>query len=145
MSFPNYPEKHEFDSIFNAEDIVAYRKRLGRMPDIKTPFGALFCLDRGLPEQMRWHIPVETDLAVYFGRCLGAFVLGIDIMGFLGAFYPGRQQVIFEVLYFVSVSMIAVHAYGAWRRIQPATETAEIAFYALLLLLTVLFQPVFAG
>ena len=59
MSFPNYPEKHEFDSIFNAEDIVAYRKRLGRMPDIKTPFGALFCLDRGLPEQMRWHIPVR--------------------------------------------------------------------------------------
>ncbi len=94
---------------------------------------------------MRWRIPVETDLAVYFGRCLGAFVLGIDIMGFLGAFYPGRQQVIFEVLYFVSVSMIAVHAYGAWRKIQPATETAEIAFYALLLLLTVLFQPIIAG
>ena len=94
---------------------------------------------------MRWRIPEETDLTVYFGRCLGALVLGVDAMGFLGAFYPARQQVIFEVLYFVSVSMIAVHAYGAWRRIQPATETAEIAFYALLLLLTVMFQPVVAG
>jgi len=62
-------------------------------------------------------------------------------MGFLGAFYLERQQAIFEVLYFVSISMIAVHVYGAWRRIQPITETIEIAFYALLLLLTLLFQP----
>ena len=59
MSFPNYPDKHEFEPILSAEDIVAYRKRLGRMPDIAFPFGALFCLDRGLPERMRWHIPVK--------------------------------------------------------------------------------------
>ena len=91
---------------------------------------------------MRWKIPEETDLAVYFGRCLGAFVVGVDAMGFLGAFYPQRQQAIFEVLYFVSISMIAVHLYGAWRRIQPMTETLEIAFYAMMLLLTVLFQPI---
>ncbi|MEI7538173.1 MAG: hypothetical protein WCJ76_13220 [Comamonadaceae bacterium] len=90
---------------------------------------------------MQWKIPEDTDLAVYFGRCLGAFVVGVDPMGFLGAFYPQRQQAIFEVLYFVSISMIAVHVYGAWRRIQPMTETIEIAFYALLLLLTLLFQP----
>ncbi len=90
---------------------------------------------------MQWKIPEDTDLAVYFGRCLGAFVVGVDLMGFLGAFYPQRQQAIFEVLYFVSISMIVVHVYGAWRRIQPMTETIEIAFYALLLLLTLLFQP----
>ncbi len=90
---------------------------------------------------MQWKIPEDTDLAVYFGRCLGAFVVGVDLMGFLGAFYPQRQQAIFEVLYFVSISMIMVHVYGAWRRIQPMTETIEIAFYALLLLLTLLFQP----
>ncbi len=90
---------------------------------------------------MQWKIPEDTDLAVYFGRCLGAFVVGVDLMGFLGAFYPQRQQAIFEVLYFVSISMIVVHVYGSWRRIQPMTETIEIAFYALLLLLTLLFQP----
>ena len=91
---------------------------------------------------MRWKIPEETDLAVYFGRCLGAFVVGVDAMGFLGAFYPQRQQAIFEVLYFVSISKIAVHLYGAWRRIQPRTDTLESAFYAMMLLLTVLFQPI---
>src|SRR5258706_14881990 len=58
MSFPNYPEKHKLESLLKAEDIVAYRGRLGRMPKI-VPDGALFCLERGLPHRMRWRIPVR--------------------------------------------------------------------------------------
>jgi len=41
-----------------AEELVAYRARLGRMPKVK-PEGVLFCLERGLPHRMRWRIPVE--------------------------------------------------------------------------------------
>jgi uridine phosphorylase len=59
VSFPNYPEKQDLETILSAEQIVAYRKRLGRMPGIPSPHGALFCLDRGLPERMRWRIPVR--------------------------------------------------------------------------------------
>jgi uridine phosphorylase len=59
MSFPNYPEKHKAESLLKAEDIVAYRRRLGRIPAIEPAHGALFCLERGLPERMRWHIPVR--------------------------------------------------------------------------------------
>jgi uridine phosphorylase len=58
MSFPNYPEKHTLGSILTAEDIVAYRGRLGRMPKI-SPRGALFCLERGLPHRLRWRFPVR--------------------------------------------------------------------------------------
>ncbi len=58
MSFPNYPKKHKLEPLFKAEDLVAYRERLGRMPKIK-PAGVLFCLERGLPHRMRWRIPVE--------------------------------------------------------------------------------------
>jgi uridine phosphorylase len=58
MSFPNYPDKHKIESILKAEDIVAYRGRLGRMPTI-NPHGALLCLERGLPHRMRWRIPVR--------------------------------------------------------------------------------------
>lgn len=58
MSFPNYPDKQKFDSLLTADDLVAYRARLGRMPKIK-PEGVLFCLERGLPHRMRWRIPVE--------------------------------------------------------------------------------------
>src|SRR5688500_14529988 len=58
MSFPNYSEKHKLEPLFKAEDLVAYRARLGRMPKVK-PDGVLFCLERGLPHRMRWRIPVE--------------------------------------------------------------------------------------
>jgi uridine phosphorylase len=58
VSFPNYPDKHNLASLLTAEDLVAYRARLGRMPKVK-PEGVLFCLERGLPHRMRWRIPVE--------------------------------------------------------------------------------------
>ena len=58
MNFPNYPDKHKLGSLLTADDLVAYRARLGRMPKVK-PEGVLFCLERGLPRRMRWRIPVE--------------------------------------------------------------------------------------
>ena len=58
VSFPNYPDKHKLSSLLTADDLVAYRARLGRMPKIK-PEGVLFCLERGLPHRMRWRIPVK--------------------------------------------------------------------------------------
>jgi uridine phosphorylase len=58
VSFPNYPDKHRFASLLTADELVAYRARLGRMPKV-IPEGALFCLERGLPHRMRWRIPVE--------------------------------------------------------------------------------------
>ena len=59
MSFPNHPEKHKYESLLKAEDIVAYRGRLGRMPKLSSPHGVLFCLERGLPHRMRWRVPVR--------------------------------------------------------------------------------------
>jgi uridine phosphorylase len=59
MSFPNRPGKHAEESLLKAEDIVAYRGRLGRMPDLHSPRGALFCLERGLPRRMRQRVPVR--------------------------------------------------------------------------------------
>lgn len=58
MSFPNYPDKHKLESLLTAEDLVAYRTRLRRMPNVK-PEGVLFCLERGLPRRMRWRIPIQ--------------------------------------------------------------------------------------
>ncbi len=58
MTFPNYPDKHKLDSLLTADELVAYRARLGRMPKVK-PEGVLFCLERGLPHRMRWRVPVE--------------------------------------------------------------------------------------
>jgi formate/nitrite transporter FocA (FNT family) len=79
---------------------------------------------------MRWRIPDDIDLTVYFGRCLGAFILIVEAL-MLRAALTG------EALF-----MIAVHLHGAVRRIQPWTETLEIGFYCGLLACTLLFWPV---
>lgn len=71
MTFPNYPNKHELESLLTADALVAYRARLGRMPKVR-PEGVLFCLERGLPHRMRWRIPVRRAGAmnadVYSGK-----------------------------------------------------------------------------
>jgi uridine phosphorylase len=59
MSYPNYPEKHRFESLLTAEKIVAYRKLLGRMPKLDSPHGVLFCLERSLPAHMGRRIQVQ--------------------------------------------------------------------------------------
>ena len=64
MSFPNYPEKHRFASLLTADELVAYRAQLGRMPKV-TPEGVLFCLERGLPHRMRWRVPVERAGSIH--------------------------------------------------------------------------------
>ena len=59
MSFPNRSKDYAAESLLTAQDIVAYRARLGRMPKLHAPRGALFCLERGLPHRLRWRIPVR--------------------------------------------------------------------------------------
>lgn len=60
MSFPIDPEKHRRPALLNPQDIVDYRRRLGRLPGVGAPTGWLFCLERGLPRRMRWQVPVQN-------------------------------------------------------------------------------------
>jgi hypothetical protein len=88
-----------------------------------------------------WRIPEEKDLAVYFGRCLGAFVLVLELL-MLRAVLSGTGLVFtFQVLLAVAAFMVVVHVWGALLRIQPVSETLEIGMYGGLAILTVLFYP----
>lgn len=89
-----------------------------------------------------WRIPQETDLAVYFGRCLGAFALIVEAL-MLRAGLGGEGLVFtFQVLLGVAAMMVLVHIWGALLRIQPISETLEIGMYGGMFLLTVLFYPI---
>jgi hypothetical protein len=91
--------------------------------------------------RLGWRIPEDTDLAVYFGRCLGAFILVVELL-MLRAVLTGSGLVFtFQVLIAVAVLMTIVHIWGALQRIQPISETLEIGMYAALGALTVLFYP----
>lgn len=92
--------------------------------------------------RFQWDIPAQTDLAVYFGRCLGAFILIVELL-LLRAGLTGEGLVYtFQVLLAIAAFMVVVHIWGAIQRIQPWTETLEIGMYAGMFLLTVLFYPV---
>ncbi len=90
---------------------------------------------------MRWTVPAHTDLAVYFGRCLGAFILLVEWLMWRAVSDGVGVVWTFDALFFVFGIMAVVHVYGALRRIQPITETLEIGMWLLLLVLNALFYP----
>ena len=89
-----------------------------------------------------WTTPQHTDLAVYFGRCLGSFILIVELLMLQAAVTGTGLVITFQVLLAVSAFMIVVHVWGALLRIQPVSETLEIGMYSVLALLTILFYPV---
>lgn len=101
----------------------------------------IFCVPLTWARLMTWQIPQQTDLAVYFGRCLGAFILILEALMLRAALTGEAMHTAFELLAATATMMIVVHVYGALKRIQPLSETLEIGFYVLLLLLTLMFWP----
>jgi hypothetical protein len=91
--------------------------------------------------RMRFTIPADTDLAIYFGRCLGAVMLVIAAIATRAALTGVGLAVTFDLLVGAAGLMVVVHVWGAVRGIQPWTETVEIAFWLLLLVLTLAFHP----
>lgn len=90
---------------------------------------------------MGWQLPEHTDLAIYFGRCLGAFVLVVEALMLRAGLTGEGMLFTFQVLVAVAALMVIVHVWGAVQRIQPILETLEIGMYAGLGLLTLLFWP----
>ena len=91
---------------------------------------------------MMWKIPKDTDLAVYFGRCLGAFILIVEMLAFRAGLTGEGLVFTFQVLIAVFLFMLVVHIYGALKKIQPITETMENILWVVLLVLTLAFFPV---
>ena len=88
-----------------------------------------------------WRLPADTDLAVYFGRCLGAFALIMDYL-LIRAGLGGEGLVpIYEIMILFSGLMVPVHIYGAWAKIQPITETLETGFWLATCLLLLACYP----
>jgi hypothetical protein len=102
----------------------------------------LFFTPLAWARMMRFAIPAHTDLAVYFGRCLGAFALVLEALTFRAALDGSGLVFVFQAGLAFAVLMVLVHAYGAVKGIQPVTETLEIAFWVAAVLLYVVFFPV---
>ena len=111
------------------------------IPIYLKSMAVLFTLAIGLPllfaplgwaKLMRWQLPAELDLTNYFGRCLGAVVTAISVTYFRFAENAALHHLMLELLLAAFGLMVFVHVWGAIRRTQPWTETAEIPVYFLL-------------
>lgn len=110
---------------------------------ITTPLFALpiFLAPLRWARVLGWRIPEHTDLAVYFGRCLGAFVLIVEALMLRAGLTGAGLLLTYQVIVAVSALMVAVHAWGALQRVQPLLETLEIGMYGGLGLLALMFWP----
>jgi hypothetical protein len=79
----------------------------------------------------RWRTEGAENLAIYLGRCTGALAVVVIAACFRAAPSPRAYPIVLEILAAAGLLLTGVHAYGAWRRIQPWTEDVETLLYAL--------------
>lgn len=88
-----------------------------------------------------WNVPTEnTDLTVYFGRCLGGLALTALFMMLQAVPEPVTHRDAFTMVAWIGALMTIVHIWGAARRAQPWTEDVEIALYAMMTGLSLYFR-----
>ena len=66
MSYPNLPDKHRYAAIVAPADMLAHRRRGGGLDLASPPASVVICLQRGLPERMRWRVRIRR-----LGRLMG--------------------------------------------------------------------------
>ena len=102
----------------------------------------IFAFTRLWCRVLLWRVPEDTDLAFYFGRCVGAFALVTEVFLVRAGLTGEGLTVMYDYMTLFCVSMVAVHVWGAIEGSQPWTETAEIAFWALLIGAFIAFRPI---
>jgi hypothetical protein len=88
-----------------------------------------------------WRIPDHTHLAVYFGRCLGGVICAIACFAIITAENQVLLECFYQMILLLFLTMVLIHIYGAVKRIQPVSETIEIAFWIVLIVLSLMFYP----
>ena len=72
-----------------------------------------------------WRDEPETDVGLYFGRCLGALALAASVHGLRAARDPRRHASYFEFAEATGWLVAAAHARGLVERRQPLIEDVE--------------------
>jgi hypothetical protein len=77
-----------------------------------------------------WRSEPETDIGLYFGRCLGAVATAASIQALRAARDPERHRSFFGFAEISGWLLAGVHLRGALERRQPPIEHAEIVGYS---------------
>ena len=77
-----------------------------------------------------WKREPETDVGLYFGRCLGAVATGACVQSVQASRDPAGNRSFFVFAEVAAWLLAFVHARGLLERRQPPIEHAEIALYS---------------
>ena len=88
-----------------------------------------------------WRQEPETDIGLYFGRCLGAVATASCVQAVRAARYPEGHRSYFEFAEVAGWLLATVHLRGMLERRQPPVEHAETAGYAAFAALAVWCRP----
>jgi hypothetical protein len=77
-----------------------------------------------------WRREPETDVGLYFGRCLGALATAACVQAARAARDPERHRSYFEFAEVAGWLLAAVHLRGLLERRQPPIEHAEVVGYS---------------
>ena len=77
-----------------------------------------------------WRAEPETDVGLYFGRCLGALATANCVQAARVSRDPARHAGYFQLAELTGWLLAAVHLRGLLERRQPPIEHAEIVGYS---------------
>ena len=84
----------------------------------------------GWARRFGWAPEPETDVGLYFGRCLGAVAVAVSGSALVASRRPAEHRIVFTLLEIGGWLLSAVHLRGLLERRQPPIEHAEIAGWA---------------
>ena len=109
------------------DDLGAARRFAAGAGLIQMAFGVSLFLDPyRWAQAFRWRSEPQTDVGLYFGRCLGAVAIGAAVEGLRTAREPESGRSWFAFTEAGAWLLAAVHVRGLVERRQPLSETAEI-------------------
>jgi len=88
-----------------------------------------------------WKEEPETDVGLYFGRCLGAIATAARIQAARASTDPARDRAFFEFVESVGWLLAIVHLRGWIEQRQPPIEHAETFGYSAFALAARRFAP----
>jgi hypothetical protein len=88
-----------------------------------------------------WREEPETDVGLYFGRCLGAVAMASGVQAIRAARDPEAHRSWFGFAELAGWLLAAVHLRGALEKRQPPIEHAEIVGYSVFAVLARRFRP----
>ena len=101
----------------------------------------LFLDPYGWAGKFGWRKEPETDVGLYFGRCLGAMAIASCLQAVRAARDPERHQAYFEFSESAAWLLAAVHVRGLIEQRQPPIEHAEIIGWSAMAIAARRFAP----